>query len=132
MSGSKAATPDTPAALPTGGMWNNQIMFGGLRLDQEFKEKEQFILFDLSSPGEVVVGEEDGIEQKADKTLLTVARLDDPSERFEVGTLGKAIREMVDRVQDGDLPVVCYWEKVETKRALQPATVITAVRPWAE
>lgn len=111
-------------ALPTGGLWGRQQMYGGLRLDQEFEQKQEFILWGLSSPGEVELED----DQTADKTILEVSRLNEPDVKFEVGTLSKAINEMVEHVSDGDLPAVVYWEEVETKRKMQPAKVLTAVR----
>lgn len=115
---------DVDTSLPTGGLWGRQQMYGGLRLDQEFEQKQEFILWGLSSPGEVELED----DQKADKTILQVSRISEPDEKFEVGTLSKAINEMVDHVSDGDLPAVVYWEEVETKRKMQPAKVLTAVR----
>lgn len=122
----KPKEAETDTSLPTGGLWNRQQMYGGLRLDQEFQEKEQFILWGMTSPGEVELDEGD----KAVKTLLTVSRMNEPDEKFEVGTLSKAINEMVGQAEDGDLPAVVFWEEVETKRKMQPAKVLTAVRLW--
>lgn len=118
--------PEADTSLPTGGLWNRQQMYGGLRMDSEFEQKEEFILWDMRAAGEVDLDD----DQKAEKTILTVSRVKEPDEKFEVGTLSKAIGEMPDKITDGDLPAVVYWEEVETKRAMQPAKVLTAVRLW--
>ena len=115
-------------ALNRGGLWDRQVLLGGLRLTEVFNEGEDFILWDLEHVGVVDIG--DG--SQAEKTALTVSTLEKPGEKFTVGTLARAIHEMaVAERADGDLPAVVKWTRVETKRELQPAVVLIAVRQFS-
>ena len=117
--------------LHRGGMWEGQVVYGGERLRDTFSAKEPFILWSLEHMGEVPVDEGEGKRFVA-KTDLTVSRFETPGDKFRIGTLSSAIAAMVEKVTEGDLPVEAYWEEVGTSRGLNPATVLTAVRPWAD
>jgi hypothetical protein len=120
----KATPADVPAGeVPAGGMWDRQRVFGGLRMQQEFTAQEQFILWGITAGGEVPL---DGTDS-APKTVLTVSRMNEPKEKFEVNTLSGPIAEMVTLAQDDDFPVIAYWETVPTKREQSEATVLTAL-----
>lgn len=109
--------------LARGGMWDRQRLLGGARLTETYKEDESFVLRDLSIVGEVEV--EEG--KLAPKVELLTSPMEDPSRLITVGTLSKAITELAEQERaSGDLPVVCHWTRVETKRKQQPAVVIIA------
>lgn len=126
----------TPAAEETvsqsqllnrGGMWDRQRLLGGKRLVQEFEKGENFILWSLGVVGEVPVGE----DRTATKVELVVSTLAEPQGKFTVGALGRAITELAEADKaEGDLPAIVYWDETETKRGLQPAVVIQAVRQY--
>lgn len=113
--------------LNRGGMWDKQRLMGGKRLRDEFEKDEYFILWALDVVGEVPVED----DRSATKVELTVSLIDSPEDKFTVGALGRAITEMAEApMVDGDLPCVVYWDEVGTKRGLQPALVLTAVRRY--
>lgn len=106
-------------------MWEKQVEFGGLRLDQIFTESEVFILWGIHAGPTIKtpLGE-------PKKTVLEVSRLTEPDVKFEVGTLSGPIAEMCELAVAGDFPVEAFWKKVETEQS--PATVLEAVRPWED
>lgn len=113
--------------LNHGGLWDKQRLMGGKRLKNEFDREEQFILWDLSVVGEIPVED----DRTATKVELIVSTLVAPDEKISVGALGRAISEMAEAERSpGDLPAVVYWDEVETKRGLQPALVLVAVRQY--
>lgn len=132
MTAKQSVEPDTQ--IPRGGVWENQILYGGKKMREEFAAAEPFILWGLADAGEVPVDEgTTGKKKMVPKTTLIVSRLAEPDEKFEVGTLSSAIHAMLERDQQaGDFPVECYWEDVDTKLGLNPATVLTAVRRWQD
>ena len=113
--------------LAQGGMWDKQRLMGGKRLKDEFANGEEFILHSLNVVGEIPV---EG-DRTATKVELVVSKLTSPTEVYTVGALGRAITEMAEADKaPGDLPAVVYWDEVGTKRGLQPALVLTAVRRY--
>lgn len=119
--------PAQPELLNRGGMWDRQRLLGGKRLVQEFEKNENFILWGMEIVGDVPVGE----DRTAPKVELTVSKLDVADEKFTVGALGRAITELAEAEKaEGDLPAIVYWDETETKRGLQPAVVIQAVRQY--
>lgn len=126
---SDATAAGRESTVPRGGMWENQAIYGGKRLRDEFAASEAFILWGIDAVGEVPLDEGDGTKMVA-KTELTVSRINEPDEQFQVGTLSGAIADMVHRASADDFPVEAYWSEVETKRGLNPATVLTAIRKW--
>lgn len=124
---SDAAQAQGSDSLAQGGMWDRQRLLGGERLTESYQEDESFILRDLRIVGEVEVEE----DKSAPKCELVTSPLDDPSRTLIVGTLSKAICELAEQDRaEGDLPVVCHWTRVETKRKQQPAVVIMAESPF--
>ena len=114
-----------------GGMWDKQRLLGGKRLQQEFGNEEDFILWKIERVGDVPVDDEGNL---APKTELTVSRLTSPDEKFPIGTLSQAIdllaQDAESKSVEGDLPAVCHWTETETKRGLQPAVILVALRPY--
>lgn len=119
------------------GMFTNDILYGGLRLDKEFRigdlegadPGEKFILLDahvLSTPVPTSIGD-------ARKTVLRVHRLDPETnlpagDVFDVGTLAQAIASKVDQKEDGDLPAVVRCHMAEARsEEFSDATVMTFV-----
>lgn len=80
----------------------------GLRVDTEFELREEFILYDAEIAGDLV----DTKIGKARKTILTVARLDEPDVRFETTTLASAIADKAQDATPDDFPVVVELRKV--------------------
>lgn len=111
------------------GMFTNDVLFGGKRLDQEFRigslpdadpidPGENFILTDCWVLPDVVptsIGD-------ARKTILKVCKLDPTTnlpagEEYEVGTLSMAIAAKAEQKSDGDLPAVVRCHMAPTKAA---------------
>jgi hypothetical protein len=108
------------------GMFTNDILFGGARLDQEFTignvdnrdGGEPFVLLDckvLSDAVPTSIGD-------ATKTVLRVVRIDPDSYKvkgpvFDVGTFSMAIAEKAKSKAEGDLPAVvrCHMVPSQTK-----------------
>lgn len=123
-----SSTPKT-GAVPPGGMWDKQLVYGGKRLQNEFAAEEHFVLFGIAAGGELIL-ETGGDAKPVPKTVLTVARLVEPEERFEVGTLSTPIAAMVPQAEPDDFPVVAYWTTVPTD--LADAVVLQAVGAYED
>lgn len=118
------------------GLFDKQRLYGGKRMQEELPEGEAFILWDLAVVAEGV--ELPDSSDTVDKTELIVSRESEPDKPFIVTTLSGPIRDMgYQNLRDtkgkplaDDLPCLCHWEKVETKRALSPAVVLVMERPY--
>lgn len=99
----------------------------GRKLDTVFKYGDQFIVWgvDPDQTAEIQPG------QTVTKTVLTVSTLENPEERFEVGTLSKPINDKAKEADDTDFPAVVELLQVPSSRAgWNDATVIQFVRPY--
>lgn len=125
------------------GMFTNDVLFGGKRLDEEFRigslpdadpidPGENFILTDCWVLPDVVptsIGD-------AHKTILKVVKLDPATnlpvgQEFEVGTLSQAIGSKAKQKEDGDLPAVVRCHMAPTKEAgYNDAMVMTFVSAY--
>lgn len=119
------------SSLPRGGMWEKQVVYGGARLRETFGAGELFVLWGISSAGEVQVDRGNEGPKAVPKTNLEVSKLDSPDDRFDVGTLSSAIADMVPAATASDFPVVAFWTEVETEQGLNPATVLEAKEPYS-
>lgn len=109
------------------GLWDKDKEMGR-QLTQIFSYGDEIIVWRLRpDPTPVDVGG----GESANKTWVEVSRVDRPDDLFEVSTLSKPIHEKAELATDEDFPVVCQLLQVETKRALNPATVLQYIRDWA-
>jgi hypothetical protein len=125
------------------GMFTNDILFGGKRLDQEFRigslpdaatydPGENFILLDCRVlPDKVPTSIGD-----AEKTVLTVCKLDPETnlpvgDQFDVGTLSQAIAAKAKEKAEGDLPAVvrCHMAQA-SESGYNDALVMTFVSSY--
>src|ERR1700741_2266755 len=60
----------------------------------------------------------------AEKAVLTVSRLSEPGEQFEVTTLASAIVEKTREASADDFPAVCCWMTVQSKKWGTQAVVL--------
>jgi hypothetical protein len=122
---------NTQSKLPADGLWARQHLYGGRRLKDEFAQGEEFILWSLERIGDVPIDNGDGGTSMVPKANLTVSKVEEPDDRFEVGTLAGAIVAMCESDRaDGDLPAVVCWTETQTKRGLTPATVLVGIKPY--
>jgi hypothetical protein len=120
------------------GMFTNDILYGGMRLDHfvsignlDREGAEPFVLLDCKVlPDKVPTSIGD-----AEKSLLKIAKLN--PETYEVlavetvGTLSQAIASKVKDKEDGDLPaiVICHMAEA-SKEGYNDALVMTFVGPY--
>lgn len=106
------------------GMFDKDKEIGRVLTD-EFTERQEFILYGVSVDKKTVptdLGE-------ARKTRMEVAKMDDPSERFECTSLGGAIADKAEQAEGDDFPAVVEWRRVASKKG-NDATVLQFIRPW--
>lgn len=96
----------------------------GRQLHTVFNFGDEFILFGVKDGGEVRTEIGD-----AKKTVLEVARKDDPQERFEVSTLASAIAAKAAEAEASDFPAVVQLLKVPSNFG-GTAVVLQFVRPF--
>lgn len=117
------------------GLFDKQKLYGGLKMQEELGEGEQFILWDLAVVAEGVQLPDS--TDTVDKTELIVSREKEADKPFIVTTLSGPIRDMgYQNLRDSkgkpladDLPCIAHWSKVETKRQLSPAVVLQMDKP---
>jgi hypothetical protein len=118
----------------TPGMFEEDIVYGGDRLDEVVTKGDNYVLFDCGIVAENVetsLASEDGATKVelilapygTDHTLSGVP--------FKAGTFASAIVGKVKRRQDGDLPAVVKFETVQSKQfADREAFVMTFVQRY--
>lgn len=127
------ASPETRTAAGTGGMWTNDIVFGGERLDEAVQDGEVFILLDCGIVAENVKTD---LGDDAVKSGLVLAKLDGngkPVKVIAAGTFSQPIATKVKLKRDGDLPALCKTETVPaSEEAFNDAKVLTFVAPYRD
>ena len=107
------------------GMFDKDKAFG-LRLDREFKLGEHFVLYNAAATDEVI-STDFGDAQVA---RLTVAKLDNPSHRYECQTVAGAIVEKCREAESSDFPAVVSLQKVTSQKWHREALVLQFVAPF--
>ena|SRR5205807_8717921 len=107
------------------GMFEKDKQFG-LRLDQRFDLKEQFIVWGARISDERI----DTKLGPADVAIITASPMDDPSDQLDYNTVATAIVEKVRNAEPPDFPAVCHLLKVPTKWD-RDALVIQFVREYS-
>lgn len=119
-----------------GSVFDRDILYGGKRLDQEFAigegiaNADSFILYHAKVVGEVQTDIGD-----ATKTILLVAKVDNPTELIECGTLSGPIAQKFATVDDlrndPRMPAVCaVFTTPSSREGYSDATVLQFVRTW--
>lgn len=119
-----------------GSVFDKDILYGGMRLDQAFEWGEgqengaTFILHDAR-----VLGEVDTDIGTATKTGLIVSRIESPTDVLSVGTLsgpiGAKFAVVDDLKNDPNVPaVVTVFTAPAKKEGHNDATVLQFVRKW--
>lgn len=100
----------------------------GLQVTEVFATQEEFILWAVSVEPQAVQTD----YGMADRTTMTVSKLSDPLEKFDVNTLGGAIADKAKEANPDEFPAVVYWLTVPSKNAARSdATVLRFVREYA-
>lgn len=124
------------------GMWTNDVMFGGLRLDEQLEKRVPFVLYDAA----ITVEEVPTSVGNARKSSMIVQRLKvdtdaaHPSraanevegEPFVVNTLASTIAEKVAQASASDFPMVVCWDTIHSEKWDREATVLVPLRKWTQ
>lgn len=108
------------------GMFDKDKVFG-VRLDQEFRLGEHFILRGVNLTGETI----DTNFGPAEVVRLTVSKLSKPDYQYECQTVASAIVDKAREAEDGDFPAVVSLIRVKTKNSAN-ALVLQFIAPYAE
>lgn len=122
-------TPATPQG-PTGGMWHNDIVFGGEQLEPSVTLNTPYVLWDC---GIVAKNVKTSIGDDGTKGEVVISQVDPNGEITEpkkFGTFASAIVSKIELKAPGDLPAVVQFEKVESSTWDTDAFVMTFVRPY--
>jgi hypothetical protein len=112
---------------PTGGMWHNDIVFGGEQLEPNVTIGEPYVLWDCGIVAKDVktsIGD-DGM--KAEVVISQVNETGEITEPRKFGTFASAIVGKIELRQDGDLPAIVRFEKVESTQWDRDAFVMTFI-----
>jgi len=92
------------------GMFEKDKEFG-LRLDQAFDLKEQFIVWGAT------ISDKKMDTKIGDGTIatLTCSPMDDPGDKLEYNTIASAIVEKVKLAEETDFPAVCELRRVKSR-----------------
>lgn len=125
----KSTPLDNPQ--PTGGMWQNDIVFGGEQLEPNVNMGREYVLWDCGIVARNVTTSigDDGTKGEVVISQLHEGAEDTPSEPRKYGTFASSIVAKIDMRTPGDLPAVVKFEKVESKFDTD-AFVMTFVRTW--
>jgi hypothetical protein len=107
-------------------MFDKDRLYGGDRLDETFQFGDKLILWGveiLSDPVPTEVGD-------ATKTILTVSRMEQPDEKFKVGTLASAIADKAREAEESDFPAVVKYHQVTSERWGSDAAVLSLVEQY--
>lgn len=108
------------------GMFDNDELYGGERLDETFSFGDTFILWDA----EVLTKEVPTEVGNARKSILTVSREESPDDKFKVGTLASAIADKVADAEASDFPSVVKYHQVHSSKWGTDAAVISLVERY--
>lgn len=94
------------------GMFDKDKLYSGKRLDVEFIDGEEFIIYDVPAIIPNVPTNVGGEEKMAKKTVMTVAKMGAPTDAFFCGTFASAIAEKAEEAEANDFPAVVSWTRV--------------------
>lgn len=113
------------------GMFHEDIVYGGKRLDESVTQGQTYVLFDCGIVAENV---ETSIGDEGTKVELVLAEYGVESGAvgapFKAGTFASAIVAKVKRKQPGDLPAVVQFETVQSKQWGNDAFVMSFVQRY--
>lgn len=129
---SKDTTKDTTPTSrvfvsQTGGMWQNDIVFGGEQLEPNVTLDTPYVLWDC---GIVARNVKTSIGDDGTKCEVVISQIDsngEVSEPRKYGTFASSIASKIELRQDGDLPAIVKFEKVESSTWDTDAFVMTFV-----
>lgn len=108
------------------GMFDKDKMYSGKRLDLEFQQDEEFVLYDVPA----IINDVPTDVGMARKTILTVATMASPKEAFFVGTMASAVADKAEQAEASDFPAVVLWTKVHSEAFNTEALVLSFVRRY--
>lgn len=120
-------TPLDNPAQPSGGMWHDDIVFGGEQLEPNVTLDREYVLWNCGIVARNVQTSlgDDGV--KAEVVISQVEDDDVVSAPRKFGTFASAIVGKVEKRAEGDLPAVVKFEKVKSSYDTD-AFVMTFVR----
>jgi hypothetical protein len=96
----------------------------GRELVTAFAEREEFILHSVRVEPEAVQTD----FGMADKSILTVSKVGDSNNTFEVTSLAGAIADKCKQADENEFPAIVCWLTVQSKKHGKSATVIQFIR----